>query len=62
MKRGGPSGLRKGEEQELEGKSPIVFFLAMCYLEGDNKLQACCQVLLSFYFIFALCSVVLQRG
>ncbi len=42
MKRRGPSGLRKGEEQELEGKPPFVFFLAMCYLEGNNELEACC--------------------
>jgi hypothetical protein len=41
VKRGGPSGLQKEEEQELEGKPPFVLFLAMCH-PGDNEQQACC--------------------
>jgi hypothetical protein len=49
MKRGGPLGLQKGEEQELECKPPFVFLLffvlATCYLQGDDELQACHQVL-----------------
>jgi hypothetical protein len=31
MKRGGPSDLLKGEEQELEGKASFVFF---CFCFG----------------------------
>jgi len=42
VKKGGPSGLQKEEEQELEGKPALVLFLAMCCHPGDNELQACC--------------------
>ncbi len=61
--RGGPSRLRKGEEQELK-VSLLLSFFWLCATSKETMsyklVVRCCYHL--FLFFFALCNVVLQRG
>jgi len=61
----GPSGLRKGEEQELEGKPPFVLFLAMCSSQETTSYKLVvrwCYHYYYFWVFFLGCNVALQRG
>ncbi len=65
MKRGGPLGLQKGEEQELECKPPFVFLLFLFWLHATSKgmmsyklvIKCCdCSVfLLQHHYVCAIC-------